>query len=49
MFELEKSNIDNFEDVKKWLLLCSQVEFVKHESNQKEFLNALDSFSNYVS
>ena len=49
MFELEKSNIDNFEDVKKWLLLCGQVEFVKHKSTQNEFIKALDSFSKSLS
>ena len=49
MFELQKSNIDNFDDVRKWLLLCGQVEFVKYESNQKEFLNALNSFSKSIS
>ena len=49
MFELEKLNIDNFEDVKKWLLLCGQVEFVKHKSTQNEFIKALDSFSKSLS
>jgi len=49
MFELEKSNIDNFEDVKTWLLLCGQVEFVKHKSTQNEFIKALDSFSKSLS
>ena len=49
MIELKKSNIDNFEDVKKWLLLCGQVEFVKHKSTEKEFLRALDSFSQSLS
>ena len=49
MFELEKSNIDNFDDVRKWLLLCGHVEFVKYESTQKEFLNALNSFSKSIS
>ena len=49
MFELEKSNISNFDDVKKWLSLCGQVEFVRHKSTQKEFLNALDSFSKSIS
>jgi hypothetical protein len=49
MFELQKSNIDNFDDVRKWLLLCGQVEFVKYESTQKEFLNALNSFSKSIS
>ena len=43
LIELEKFNIDNFDDVKKWLLLCGQVEFVKHKSTQKEFQKALDS------
>jgi hypothetical protein len=49
VFELQKSNIDNFDDVKKWLLLCGQVEFVKYKSTQKEFLNALNSFSKSIS
>ena len=49
MFELEKSNISNFDDVKKWLSLCGQVEFVRYKSTQKEFLNALDSFSKSIS
>tara|TARA_B110000438_G_scaffold59079_1_gene59139 strand:- start:1819 stop:3162 length:1344 start_codon:yes stop_codon:yes gene_type:complete len=49
MFELEKSNIDNFNDIRKWLLLCGQVEFIKHKSTQKEFLIALDSFSKSIS
>jgi len=49
LIELEKSNIDNFDDVKKWLLLCGQVEFVKHKSTQKEFLKSLDSFSKSIS
>ena len=49
LIELEKSNIDNFDDVKKWLLLCGQVEFIKHKSTQKEFLKSLDSFSKSIS
>ena len=49
MFELKKSNIDNFDNVRKWLLLCGQVEFVKYRSTQKEFLNALNSFSKSIS
>ena len=49
MLELEKSNIDNSDDVRKWLLLCGQVEFIKHKSTQKEFLNALDTFSKSIS
>ena len=49
LIELEKFNIDNFDDVKKWLLLCGQVEFIKHKSTQKEFLKSLDSFSKSIS
>jgi len=49
IFELEKSNMDNFDDVRKWLLLCGNVEFVKYKSTQKEFLNALNSFSKSIS
>ena len=49
LFELKKLKIDNFDDVKGWLLLCGQVEFVKYKSTQKEFMNALDSFSKSIS
>ena len=35
IIELKKSNIDNFNDIQKWLLLCSQVEFIKHKSTKK--------------
>ena len=46
--ELEKSNTSNADEIKKWLLLCGQVEFVKHKSTQKEFLKALDLFSKSI-
>ena len=49
LYELEKSNLRNVNDVRKWLLLCGQVEFVKHKSTQKEFLRALDSFTKSIS
>ena len=49
MVELKKSNVHNFDDVEKWLLLCGQVEFVKYKSTQKEFLEALNSFSKSIS
>ena len=49
IIELKKLNIDNFKDVQKWLLLCSRVEFIKHKSTKREFLDALNSFSKFVS
>jgi hypothetical protein len=49
LIELEKSKIENIDNVRKWLLLCGQVEFIKYRSTQKEFLNALDSFSKTIS
>ena len=49
IIELKKSNVDNFNDIEKWLLLCSQVEFIRHKSTQKEFLSALNSFSKSIS
>jgi hypothetical protein len=49
IIELKKSNIDNFNDIQKWLSLCSQVEFIKYKSTQKEFLSALNSFSKSIS
>jgi hypothetical protein len=47
--ELKKSKISNYDDVYKWLELCTKVEFVKHKSTQKEFIKALDSFSKSIS
>ena len=47
--ELKKSKISNYDDVTKWLELCSKVEFVRHKSTQKEFLKSLDSFSKLIS
>ena len=47
--ELKKSEISNYDDVYKWLELCTKVEFVKHKSTQKEFIKALDSFSKSIS
>ena len=49
MFELKKSNISNFDDVRKWLFLCGQVEFVRHKSTQKEFITALETFRKSIS
>jgi hypothetical protein len=49
IIELKKLNIDNFNDIQKWLLLCSQVEFTKHKSTKKEFFDALDSFCKFIS
>ena len=47
--ELKKSEISNYDDVYKWLELCTKVEFVRHKSTQKEFIKALDSFSKSIS
>ena len=49
MIELKKSTISNYNDVHKWLQLCSQVEFVRYNSTQKEFIKALNSFSKQIS
>jgi len=49
IIQLKKYDIDNVDDVNRWLLLCGQVEFVKHKSTQKEFMKALDSFSKSIS
>jgi len=46
--ELKKSKISNYDDVYKWLDLCGKVEFVRHKSTQKEFIEALDSFSKSI-
>ena len=49
MNTLKKSDIQNYADINRWLQLCGQVEFVKHKSSQKEFINALDDFTKSIS
>ena len=49
MNKLKKSDIQNYADINRWLQLCGQVEFVKHKSTQKEFINALDDFTKSIS
>ena len=49
MNKLKKSDIQNHADINRWLQLCGQVEFVKHKSSQKEFINALDDFTKSIS
>ena len=49
MQELKKSNIPNVVEIDRWLQLCSQVEFVRHESTQKEFVNYLNTFKKSIS
>jgi len=46
---LKKSNVKNFDEIHKWLQLCGQVEFVKHKSTQKEFLDSLNNFRKSIS
>jgi len=49
ILELKKHDIENFDDVKKWLMLCGRVEFTKYDSNKKEFNAALSAFSKLLS
>ena len=49
MYNLKKSNISNYSQIQKWLQLCGQVEFVKHRSTQKEFIDSLETFRKLVS
>jgi len=46
---LKKSNVENHSQIQKWLQLCGQVEFVKHQSTQKEFIGALETFKKLIS
>ncbi|MDC0229210.1 hypothetical protein OAJ71_04350, partial [Nitrosopumilus sp.] len=39
MYNLKKSDMPNYSQIQKWLQLCGQVEFVKHHSTQKEFID----------
>jgi len=47
--QLEKHQINNFKQVKNWLLLCGQVEFTKYTANEKKFTTALTEFSKLIS
>ena len=49
MYNLKKSNISNYSQIQKWLQLCGQVEFVKHRSTQKEFIDSLETFRKLIS
>ena len=47
--QLKKHDIENFDDVQKWLMLCGRVEFTKYDANKKEFSTALSAFSKLLS
>jgi len=47
--QLKKHDIDNFDDVQKWLTLCAMVEFTKYDANKKEFNSAVSAFSKLLS
>ena len=49
MRNLKKSDVPNYPQIQKWLQLCGQVEFVKHRSTQKEFIDSLETFRKLIS
>ena len=49
MYNLKKSDMPNYSQIQKWLQLCGQVEFVKHRSTQKEFIDSLETFRKLIS
>ena len=49
MYNLRKSDVSNYPQIQKWLQLCEQVEFVKHRSTQKEFIDSLETFRKLIS
>jgi hypothetical protein len=49
MYNLRKSDMSNYPQIQKWLQLCGQVEFVKHRSTQKEFIDSLETFRKLIS
>ena len=49
MYNLRKSDVSNYPQIQKWLQLCGQVEFVKHRSTQKEFIDSLETFRKLIS
>ena len=48
MYNLRKSDVSNYPQIQKWLQLCGQVEFVKHSSTQKEFIDSLETFRKLI-
>jgi hypothetical protein len=48
MYNLKKSDVSNYSQIQKWLQLCGQVEFIKHRSTQKEFIDSLETFRKLV-
>ena len=49
MYNLKKSDVSNYPQIQKWLQLCGQVEFVKHSSTQREFIDSLETFRKLIS
>jgi len=49
MYNLKKSDVSHYYQIQKWLQLCGQVEFVKHHSTQKEFIDSLETFRKLIS
>ena len=49
MYNLKNSDVPNYNQIQKWLQLCGQVEFVKHRSTQKEFIDSLETFRKLIS
>ena len=49
MYNLRKSDVSHYPQIQKWLQLCGQVEFVKHRSTQKEFIDSLETFRKLIS
>jgi len=49
MYNLKKSDVSHYYQIQKWLQLCGQVEFVKHRSTQKEFIDSLETFRKLIS
>jgi len=49
MYNLKKFDVSNYPQIQKWLQLCGQVEFVKHSSTQKEFIDSLETFRKLIS
>jgi hypothetical protein len=49
VYNLKKSDVPNYNQIQKWLQLCGEVEFVKYRSNQKEFIDSLETFRKLIS
>lgn len=45
---LRKSKISDYDNIRKWLVLCGSVEYAKYKSKDNDFTDALSKFSDII-